>query len=112
MVRAVYRDENGLPVADFDPQLLNTLTGVDLSKPLPTLWPQFEALATIPVLAIRGANSKLLSAATLDEMASRHPDIETVTVAGQGHAPLLETGSLPQTIADFIDRAEIKAVGQ
>jgi pimeloyl-ACP methyl ester carboxylesterase len=112
MVRALHRDENGRPVADFDPQLLNTLTGVDLSKPLPTLWPQFEGLAKIPVLAIRGANSKLLSAETLSEMARRHPDIETVTVEGQGHAPLLETGSLPQTIASFIDRAEIRAVRQ
>jgi len=106
MARAVYREENGRPVADFDPQLLNTLASVDLAKPLPTLWPQFEALAPVPVLAIRGANSKLLSAETLSEMARRHPDIETVTVEGQGHAPLLETGSLPQAIADFIDRAE------
>jgi pimeloyl-ACP methyl ester carboxylesterase len=108
MVRAIYRDENGRPVADFDPQLLNTLAVVDVSKPLPSLWPQFEALAKVPVLAIRGANSKLLSAATLDEMAQRHPGVETLTVEGQGHAPLLETGSLPERIAAFIDRAEEK----
>ena len=61
------------------------------------------------MLAIRGANSKLLSAATLAEMARRHPDCQTVTVEGQGHAPLLETGALPRIIQDFISRAEQKA---
>ena len=56
---------------------------------------QFDALAAIPALAIRGGNSKLLSAATLEEMENRHPGMEAVTVDGQGHAPFLETGDLP-----------------
>ena len=66
----------------------------------------FEGLAAIPLLAIRGANSKLLSAKTLAEMARPHPDCQAVTVDGQGHAPMLETGALPQMIRDFIGRAE------
>lgn len=106
MVRAFYRDENGVPVPDFDPALLNTLKSVDLSKPLPELWPQFMGLAGIPVLAIRGANSSLLSAATFDEMAKRHPKLTAITVEGQGHAPLLETGDLPERIADFLANAD------
>ncbi|TIU98865.1 MAG: alpha/beta hydrolase, partial [Mesorhizobium sp.] len=69
------------------------------------LWPQFEALAAIPLLAIRGANSKLLSAETLEQM-RKHPCVETITVEGQGHAPFLETGGLPGAIAAFLDRAE------
>jgi pimeloyl-ACP methyl ester carboxylesterase len=109
MVRAIHRDENGAPVADYDPALVKTVTSVDLSKPLPVLWPQFEGLAGIPMLAIRGATSSLLSAATLEEMAKRHPDIETVTVEGQGHAPLLETGDMPGRIAAFLKRADRKA---
>lgn len=108
MVEALYRVENGTPVPDFDPALINTVTSVDLNKPLPTLWPQFIGLSKIPMLAIRGGNSSLLSAATLEEMERHHTDFEAVTVEGQGHAPLLETGSLPQTIARFIDRAEQK----
>jgi pimeloyl-ACP methyl ester carboxylesterase len=107
-VRAIYRDENGIPVPDFDPALLNTLKGVDFDKPLPPLWPQFDGLAVVPMLVIRGENSKLLSASTLEEMARRHPDIETVTVEGQGHAPLLETGSLPGRIRAFLEKAERK----
>jgi pimeloyl-ACP methyl ester carboxylesterase len=109
LARAIYRDEGGKPVADFDPALLNTLTGVDLSKPLPELWPQFMGLANVPMLAIRGGNSMLLSAATLAEMAKRHPDCRTITVEGQGHAPLLETAGLQQEIAAFIEGVDSKA---
>jgi hypothetical protein len=39
-------------------------------------------------------------------MTRRHPDCRAVTVEGQGHAPLLETGALPQIIRDFIGRVE------
>ena len=106
MARAIYRDEAGKPVADFDPALLNTIAGLDLSQPLPALWPQFQGLASVPMLAIRGENSKLLSAGTLEEMARRHPAIETITVEGQGHAPMLETGQLPARIEAFLDRAD------
>ncbi|UCI32727.1 alpha/beta fold hydrolase [Mesorhizobium sp. B4-1-4] len=106
MVRALYRatDQGLLP--DFDPKLVDTVAGLDLSQPLPALWPQFDALAAIPLLAIRGANSRLLSADALQQMQERHPAMETITVEGQGHAPFLETGSLPETIAAFLDRAE------
>jgi pimeloyl-ACP methyl ester carboxylesterase len=106
MVDALYRTEAGALVPDFDPRLAETLSGLDFSQPLPTLWPQFEALAGIPMLAIRGENSRLLSRATLEEMAIRHPKLKSLIVEGQGHAPLLETGYLPHAIAGFIDGAE------
>ena len=103
---AIYRDEKGRPVADFDPALLKVVQGFDLDKPIPDIWYLFEALRGFPMLVIRGANSRLLSAATLAEMAHRHPNCRTVTVEGQGHPPLLETGDLRRTIAEFFDRAE------
>jgi pimeloyl-ACP methyl ester carboxylesterase len=106
MVRALYREEEAGFVPDYDPALTETFADLDLSKPLPTLWPQFDALADIPMLAIRGANSKLLTVETLAEMQRRHPAMETHIVAGQGHAPFLETGDMPAVIADFIMRAE------
>ncbi len=106
MAAAIYREQEGRWVPDFDPKLVDTLAGLDLTRPLPALWEQFETLSAVPVLAIRGENSRLLSRATLEEMRLRHPQLETVTVPGQGHAPFLETGALPRTIADFIDRAQ------
>ncbi|ODA94347.1 hydrolase [Mesorhizobium sp. SEMIA 3007] len=106
MVGALYRETAQGLLPDFDPKLVDTVANLDLSQPLPALWPQFEALAAIPLLAIRGANSKLLSAETLDGMRKRHPMMEAITIDGQGHAPFLETGSLPSDIATFLDRAE------
>ncbi|WP_217575988.1 alpha/beta fold hydrolase [Mesorhizobium sp. GbtcB19] len=106
MVNAISRKTEAGWIPDFDPALVDTLAGADLSKPLPDLWPQFDALAAVSLLAIRGANSKLLSAATLGEMQRRHPGMEAIIVEGQGHAPFLETGELPARIAAFLDRAE------
>jgi len=106
MAHAIFRDENGVPVPDFDPALLNTLKAVDLDKPLPELWPQFAGLVNVPLMAIRGANSTLLSAETLTEMEKRHPGMVSITVTGQGHAPLLETGDLPRQISAFIKSAD------
>lgn len=108
-VRAIYRNEDGRPVADFDPALINTVRAMDLTQPLPDLWAQFDALSAVPMLAIRGANSRLLSAVTVAEMHRRHPQLGSVTVEGQGHAPLLETGELPDRIAGFLREADVKA---
>lgn len=102
---ALYRIRKGRLVADFDPKLVKVLTAIDLDRPLAAAWPLFAGLGKVPLMAIRGANSRLLSAETLAEMSARHPAMEAVTVEGQGHAPLLETGGLPERIAAFIDRA-------
>lgn len=106
MARALYRETDGGWMPDFDPKLVETLAAIDFSRPLPTLWPQFEAMAAVPTLVLRGANSRLLSTETLGEMHARHPGMQAITVAGQGHAPFLETGDLPRSIAGFIDAAE------
>ncbi|TIL74330.1 MAG: alpha/beta hydrolase [Mesorhizobium sp.] len=111
MVAALYRETVEGLLPDFDPKLVDTLAGLDPTRPLPDMWPQFEALAAIPLLAIRGANSKLLSAETFEQMRKRHPGVETITVDGQGHAPILETGGLPGAIAAFLDRAEQRFAG-
>jgi len=108
-VSAIYREDEGRPVADFDPALLKTMSDMDFSEPLPDLWPQFDGLLQIPLLVIRGENSKLLSAETLEEMLRRHPAARAIVVPGQGHAPLLETGDLPRQIARFLNHAALKA---
>ncbi|CDX60659.1 conserved hypothetical protein [Mesorhizobium plurifarium] len=108
MVRAICRETEAGWVPDFDPALVDTLAGIDFGKPLPDLWPQFDALAAIPLLAVRGANSKLFSTATLKEMQERHHGMESITAEGQGHAPFLETGELPEKIAAFFDQVEYR----
>jgi pimeloyl-ACP methyl ester carboxylesterase len=106
MVRALYREAGDGWLPDFDPALVKTLADIDFSAPLPTLWPQFDALAAVPMLTLRGSNSGLLSEQTVEEMRKRHPEMQTIFVEGQGHAPFLETGTLPREIAVFFDRSE------
>lgn len=106
MVWALNRETDQGLLPDFDPKLVDTVAGLDLTQPLPALWPQFDALAAIPLLTIRGANSRLLSSDTLRQMQEHHSMMETIIVEGQGHAPFLETGDLPDAIAAFLDRAE------
>ncbi|MEN5082424.1 alpha/beta hydrolase [Bosea sp. TWI1241] len=106
MARRTWTERDGALVPDYDPRLMKTLEALDLEAPLPDLWPYFAALNGVPVLAIRGENSDLMAAATLEEMAARHPDCETVTAAGQGHAPLLGTREMVRRIARLIEKAE------
>jgi pimeloyl-ACP methyl ester carboxylesterase len=73
----------------YDPAISLALAAVDPAVPTPPLWPQFDALPQVPLMAIRGEHSDLLSRATVAEMRSRRPDMEVLEVAGQGHAPML-----------------------
>ena len=109
MAQRSFRDRGSGLAPDYDPALARTLGAIDLEAPLPTLWPLFEALAHAPVLAIRGQNSDILAAATLTEMARRHPRCETLTVEGEGHVPDVGAPDLAQRIAAFLGRLDRKA---
>jgi pimeloyl-ACP methyl ester carboxylesterase len=104
MAHAIYREQNGVPVADYDPAIAEQLRTVDFSNPLPDLWPQFESLRSVPLLVIRGENSNLLSRQTTDEMMKRHPGTVQITAKGQGHAPLLHLGDIPEAIGRFFGK--------
>lgn len=101
-VHAIYRDEAGIPAPDYDPRLSESLRTLTAETPLPTLWAQFDAMAHLPLMVIRGENSRLLTTQIVAEMLARHPNLEILTVIGQGHAPLVETGEVPKRIASFL----------
>ena len=54
------------------------------------MWLAFGQLRAIPALALRGAHSDLLSAATFERMQREVPNLVAVTVAQRGHAPQLD----------------------
>ncbi len=84
-----YRDTGkGLEIT-YDPKLREAVLG-DGAQPAPDLWPLFDALKGVPLCAIRGANSDLLSAQTFQEMQQRRPDMIAATVPGRGHVPFLD----------------------
>lgn len=89
MAYALYTEKDGSVVPDYDPALNDQLQVIDFSKPLPTLWPQFDALAGNPLLIVRGEHSKILSNDTLDAMVKGRSWVIAQTAHGQGHAPLL-----------------------
>jgi pimeloyl-ACP methyl ester carboxylesterase len=104
--RRTFRQDNGALVLDYDIALAKGFENFDPAKPVPDLWPQFEALKAVPVMAIRGAYSDLLSEATVEEMARRHTALETLEVPDQGHAPLLAEADVIARIAAFVGRCE------
>ena len=102
LARQLFGEDNGRPASNYDAKISNALSEIDITQKLPEMWPQFEALTHIPVMVVRGENSDLLSARTVEEMAKRHPRLTAVTIHAQGHAPLLTDRFSMGVIADFL----------
>ena len=97
IARLSYRENaQGIPEADADPRIAE-----GLSQPAPDLWPLWGALK-VPVLAIRGAHSDILSSATLARMQQAQPGLRVLTVPNRGHAPLLDEPECVAAIDDFL----------
>jgi pimeloyl-ACP methyl ester carboxylesterase len=97
-----FRQEGARIVSDYDPALATILAGVSPARPLPPLWREFDALAHIPVMVVRGANSDILSATTVQAMRERRRSLEVVEVADEGHAPALSDAATAGRIAAFV----------
>ncbi len=104
IARQWFNERNGRPAPGYDPKIGNSLSVLD--GPIPALWPQYEAMKIHPLMVIRGENSDILSAATVDEMRRRHPVFTDMVVKGQGHAPLLADKLTITNIAAFLDATD------
>lgn len=106
MADAIYRDIDGKIVADFDPAIAAALSAIDFNVPLPTLWPQFTGLSGIPMLTIRGENSKLLTEDLVSKMQDAHPQMEVLIAKGQGHAPILHVPAVLKGVQTFLNKQQ------
>lgn len=97
---------DGALVPTYDVRLSRTLANIDIERPLPPLWNEFDALKRVPMLVIHGAKSDILSAATVAAMAVRHPGMETIEVSDQGHVPLLEGDELLRRVGAFVAQCD------
>lgn len=100
--REIWADgPDACPRREMDPALIEVFAQAVAQTP-PDIWNLFDALAPLPVLAVRGANSDLLSAQTLREMQARLPRLHGVTVPGRGHAPFLDEPIALSAIQQFL----------
>ena len=104
--RTYAEDASGRPVAAFDPAILDGLNGADLTVVQPTLWPAWDALGKLPILAVRGARSDILTPEILAAMAARPPALRSVTIPNRGHAPMLDEPVAVAAIDEFLQHLE------
>jgi pimeloyl-ACP methyl ester carboxylesterase len=105
--RALYRERDGRIVGDYDPNFPQAVlsgrgTNPRDEKGAADLWKWFEALTSVPVLVLRGGNSELLSAGTLEAMARKKSDLAAVTIANRGHVPFLDEPEAVAAIDGFL----------
>ena len=94
----------GEPQLLYDPAIAEPLRASESSAAPPDTWPLFEAVRSVPVLALRGALSDILDEACFSEMQQRHPHLTPVTVPEVGHAPMLDEPGVVDHIRAFLRR--------
>ncbi|QYX55931.1 alpha/beta hydrolase [Roseovarius sp. SCSIO 43702] len=89
----------------YDARLRNAMIAQAEAGPTPDLWPLFDQLATVPLCALRGANSDLLTPETLDRMQAHIPGMAAVTVADRAHVPFLDEPEAVAAIHALLEQA-------
>jgi len=89
----------------YDPAIANAFAAPSDAPP-PSMVPLFTALATRPVLLVRGAISDLLSPDGVATMKKIKPNMDFVEVPNIGHAPTLEEPEAWDAIAAFLSKVE------
>lgn len=103
LARRGYReDSSGAVLADADPLIGDALRAAPAAQLDP--WPLWRALRGLPVLAIRGALSDLLSADTFDKMRVEYPELVQLSLPNRGHVPLLDEPAALAAIDAFLQR--------
>jgi len=69
-----------------------------------SLWPQFAAMAQVPMLLLRAELSDMIGDPALARMRDLHPALEVANVAGQGHPVLLRDPASIGLVAQFLSR--------
>ncbi|AMM26094.1 alpha/beta fold hydrolase [Variovorax sp. PAMC 28711] len=91
----------------YDPLMVRQFSAHDNDY---LIWPHYDAIE-VPVLSLRGVDSDLVLPAVIDEMRGRGPGaagaLQTIEVAGCGHAPALNVSAHLEPIEAFIRAAGV-----
>ncbi len=100
LAKATFKEyPNGKIGYDWD---INILEPFKQKMPTPDLWPLFKSLNDIPLLAIRGEKSDILTPETLAKMQLCNPNMAQATIPGVGHVPSLTEEISLKAIDDFL----------
>jgi pimeloyl-ACP methyl ester carboxylesterase len=84
--KRTWREHGGRFVPDYDVKLSRRLDNAVEHSAI-ALWDEFDALAAVPMMIIRGANSTMLTSRTMNSLLGRRRQLDMFVVPGQGHAP-------------------------
>ncbi|HKU14404.1 MAG TPA: alpha/beta hydrolase [Steroidobacteraceae bacterium] len=94
---------DGVPRLAADPKIGDAVRSIPVPPNVTqAMWLAFGQLRNVPALALRGAHSDLLSAATFERMQQEVPGLVAVTVANRGHAPQLDEPDSLRAIDAFL----------
>lgn len=102
--RRICTESEGRIIFDYDMAISSNFNRAS-NDPAANMWPQYQALAGIPLLILRGELSDLLAAEVARSMAEALPDAELVVVPGLGHAPALDEPEAVGGIDRLLERA-------
>ena len=104
LARNTFRQgDDGRLYPDWDPNLIKPFRDRDGGANV-DMWPLFRALGRVPLLAIRGARSDVLSADTFERMAGEVPGLARATVPGVGHVPSLAEPEAAEAVDALLAR--------
>ena len=104
IARNTYREvPDGNLRFDWDPKIVKAFaTAQERSI---DLWSLFRALKNVPLLAVRGEKSRILSEETFLRMIEEMPHMDHVTVTGVGHPPALNEPEVLEAIDALLSKA-------
>lgn len=101
MAQNTFREcDDGKLRFDWDVNIVKPI--LDPSYEVPDMWPIFRSLKNVPVLALRGAESDILSPDCFRRMQEFKPDMIAVEVPRCGHVPTLAEPESKAALDEFL----------
>lgn len=100
---------DGRVTPHYDPQMVRQFTDHEDDY---LIWTHYDRI-DVPVLCLRGAESDLVLAETVEEMRHRGPGakglLQVVEIAGVGHAPALNVPEQLELVSGFIEAVQARS---